>query len=167
MAELDEAICDMFIRGVSTAGVGSVMEALTGIQPSPSTVSRLFHSLESECEGWKRRSLKAHYLYVYADGTYFTVIYNQEGCKMPILAVVGIDETGQREVLAFCVGERENQNALGRLAQRYSMPAARSGGLSDFLPLPKAALEVYPHHQYHRTLVRRSQTPQQDGRCFS
>ena len=35
---------------------------------------------------------------------------------MPILAVVGIDEEGQRDVLAFTVGERENQDGLGRLA---------------------------------------------------
>ena len=46
-----------------------------------------------------------------ADGTYFTVIYNDEGCKMPILAVVGIAESGEREVLAFQVGDRENEQA--------------------------------------------------------
>jgi transposase-like protein len=81
------------------------------LRSSPSTVSRVFHSLETEFEGWRTRKLKAHYLYLYADGAYFTVIYNEEGCKMPILAIVGIDETGQREVLAFCVGEREHQKA--------------------------------------------------------
>lgn len=111
MAELDKAIGEMFVKGVSTVGVGTVMEALTGIQPSAATVSRVFHSLEAEFAAWKTRPLKAHYLYLYADGTYFTVIYNEEGCKMPILAIVGVDETGQREVLAFCVGERENQQA--------------------------------------------------------
>ncbi len=111
MAELDEAICNMFVKGVSTIGVGTVMEALTGIAPSPSTVSRVFHSLDTEFESWKTRKLEAHYLYVYTDGTYFTVIYEAEGCKMPILAVVGIDTTGKREVLGFCVGERENQSA--------------------------------------------------------
>ncbi|MBO0789877.1 MAG: transposase [Ktedonobacteraceae bacterium] len=30
---------------------------------------------------------------------------------MPILAVVGIAPTGEREVLGFCVGDRENQLA--------------------------------------------------------
>jgi transposase-like protein len=109
--ELDETICEMFVQGVSTAQVGNVIEALSGVHPSPSTVSRVFHSLEEEFEGWKKRQLKARYLYAFADGTYFTVIYAQEGCKMPILAVVGIDEDGRREVLAFSVGERENQNA--------------------------------------------------------
>jgi putative transposase len=110
-AELDESICEMFIKGLSTAGVGEVIEALTDAHPSPSTVSRIFHSLEEEFETWKKRSLQAHYLYVFADGTYFTVIYDKKGCKMPILAVIGIDEAGKREVLAFTVGERENQTA--------------------------------------------------------
>ncbi len=110
-AELDEAICQMFVRGVSTAQVGEVVEALTGASLSPSAVSRVFHSLESEFAGWKQRKLKAHYLYLFADGTYFSVIYDAEGCKMPILAVVGIDDEGRRDVLAFTVGERENQKA--------------------------------------------------------
>ena len=39
------------------------------------------------------------------------MIYNGEGCKMPILAVVGIAETGERDVLAFSVGDRENEQA--------------------------------------------------------
>ena len=110
-ADLDEAICQMFVRGVSTAQVGDVVEALTGSSLSPSAVSRVFHSLESEFEGWKQRQLKSHYLYLFADGTYFSVIYDANGCKMPILAVVGIDDEGRRDVLAFSVGERENQNA--------------------------------------------------------
>jgi len=110
-AELDEAILDMFVKGVSMEQVGNVVETLTGTHPSPSTVSRVFHTLEEEFEGWKRRPLKADYLYIFADGTYFTVIYDETGCKMPILAVIGIDEEGKREVLAFTVGERENQDA--------------------------------------------------------
>jgi len=110
-AELDEAISDMFVGGVSTAQVGEIIEALTGSHPSPSTVSRVFHTLEGEFESWKTRKLKTRYLYAFADGTYFTVIYGSDGCKMPILAIVGIDEEGRREVLAFTVGERENQNA--------------------------------------------------------
>jgi len=109
--ELDELIGEMFVQGVSTTQVGNLVEALTGAHPSPSTVSRVFHSLEDEFETWKTRTLQAHYLYVFADGTYFTVIYDQEGCKMPILAVIGIDVEGHRDILAFTVGARENQPA--------------------------------------------------------
>jgi putative transposase len=117
-AELDTAISDMFIFGTSTTRVGEVVETLTGTHPSPSTVSRVFHSLEAEFTVWKTRPLAAHYVYVFADGTYFTVIYDHEGQKMPILAVIGINEQGEREVLAFTVGERENQGAWEDLLEQ-------------------------------------------------
>jgi putative transposase len=109
--EVDSAMVEMFVKGVSTQKVGEVMETLTGSQPSASSVSRVFHTLESEYEQWKQRQLEEKYAYAFADGTYFTVIYNGEGCKMPILAVVGIKTSGEREVLAFRVGDRENQQA--------------------------------------------------------
>ena len=109
--ELDSAIGEMFVKGVSTTKVGQVIETLTGSHPSASTVSRVFHTLEGEYDQWKQRQLAERYVYAFADGTYFTVIYNDEGCKMPILAVVGIAESGEREVLAFRVGDRENEQA--------------------------------------------------------
>ncbi len=110
-SELDQSIGEMFIGGVSMARVGEVVETLTGTKPSASTVSRVFHTKDREYEQWKRRKLAERYVYAFADGTYFTVIYNGEGCKMPILAVVGIAETGERDVLAFRVGDRENEQA--------------------------------------------------------
>ncbi len=110
-AELDESICDMFVYGVSTEKVGQVLETLSGSRPSPSTVSRVFHTLEEEFATWRKRPLQAHYLYVIADGTYFSVIYNGDGQKMPILAAIGIDAAGKREVLGFSTGDRENQSA--------------------------------------------------------
>jgi len=39
--ELDGAIGEMFVKGVSTAKVGEVIETLTGFHPSASTVSRV------------------------------------------------------------------------------------------------------------------------------
>lgn len=110
-AELDDAIGDMFVRGVSTRGVAPVIEHLTGTTPSASTVSRVFHTLEAEFAAWKTRPLAEHYAYLFADGTYFTVIYDGEGHKMPILAVAGIKPDGTREVVAFTIGDHENQTA--------------------------------------------------------
>jgi transposase-like protein len=116
-AQLDEAIAEMFVGGVSTERVGEVMETLTGVKPSPSTVSRVHHQLQAEFEAWKKRPLEAIYLYAFADGTYFSVIYKGEGCKMPILAIIGITPEGQREVVAFSVGDRENQAAWEELLE--------------------------------------------------
>src|SRR5262249_40775458 len=65
--ELDQTIGEMFIGGVSMARVGEVVETLTDTKPSASTVSRVFHSLESEYEQWKSRKLAERYVYAFAD----------------------------------------------------------------------------------------------------
>jgi transposase-like protein len=117
--ELDAAMLKMFVGGNSTEQVSNVVEALTGSVPSPSAVSRLFHTLEAAYAVWKERPLAAHYPYVFADGTYFSVIYDGQGHKMPILAVVGINLAGEREVLGFTIGERENQQAWTDLLEQF------------------------------------------------
>ena len=111
MTEVDNLMRDMFVGGVSQQAVGSVVEQLTGCPASPSTVSRVFHTLEEEFATWQQRALPKRYLYAFADGTYFSVIYEGEGQKMPILALISIREDGQREVIGFTTGERENQGA--------------------------------------------------------
>jgi putative transposase len=116
-AELDAAIGDMFVYGVSTPRVGEVIETLSEAKPSPSTVSRVFHTLEDEFATWKQRPLASHYRYIFLDGTYFTVIYDKAGHKMPVLAAVGIRWSGEREVLGFRVGDRENHLAWEDLLQ--------------------------------------------------
>lgn len=127
--ELDAAMAEMFVGGVSQVKVGEVVETLTGSRPSPSTVSRVFHSLESEYDQWKNRQLASRYEYAFADGTYFTVIYDGQGCKMPILAVMGIASSGEREVLGFCVGDRENQQAWEDLFDDLKRRGVKEMGL--------------------------------------
>jgi putative transposase len=124
-SELDEAIGEMFVKGVSTRQVGQVVKSLTGDQPSASTVSRVFQTLEGEFEQWKQRKLDERYVYIFADGTYFSVIYDHEGCKMPILALIGVDMAGKKNVLAFSVGERENQDAWEELLDNLKLRGVR------------------------------------------
>ena len=123
--ELDQAIGAMFVAGASQKQVGKVVAGLTGQQPSPATVSRVHHTLAAEFEQWKQRPLQAHYRYLFADGTYFSVIYDGQGHKMPILAVIGINLAGEREVLAFTVGERENRAAWEDLCFQLKLRGVR------------------------------------------
>jgi transposase-like protein len=60
---------------------------------------------------------------------YFTVIYDREGQKMPILAVIGINAAGERVVLAFTVGERENQSAWEDLLDQLKQRGVQTVGL--------------------------------------
>jgi transposase-like protein len=129
MAEVDTLMSEMFVGGLSQKAVGSVVEHLTGSNPSPSTVSRVFHTLEAEFAAWQQRELPDRYAYIFADGTYFSVIYDGEGVKMPILALIGITAEGVREVIAFTVGERENQGAWENLLSDIKARGVHTVGL--------------------------------------
>lgn len=113
--ELDMLIGDMFVQGVSQARVGTILETLNGVKPSASTVSRVFHTLEEEHETWRTRELPERYVYVFADGTFFSVIYGDAGQKTPVLALFGIRPDGQREVIAITIGQSESKDAWGNL----------------------------------------------------
>jgi putative transposase len=128
-AELDAAMLKMFVGGNSTEQVGQVVEALTGSTPSSSAVSRLFHTLEAEYATWRERPLAAHYPYAFADGTYFTVMYEEKGIKMAVLSVVGIRPDGQREVIGFTTGDRENQQAWADLFEQFKQRGMQTVGL--------------------------------------
>lgn len=110
-SEVDQAIQTMFIKGLSTTAVGQVVGPLLNDAPSPSTVSRIFHSLDEECAAWRQRLLDAHYRYVYLDGTYFTIGYEDEYEKTPILAAMGVKLNGERDVLGFTPGDKESRAA--------------------------------------------------------
>jgi transposase-like protein len=129
MTEVDLLLRDMFVGGVSQQAVGAVVEHVTGTTPSPSTVSRVFHTLEAEFAAWQQRDLPSRYAYIFADGTYFSVIYDGEGQKMPILALIGITAEGQREVIAFTAGERENQGAWENLLADIKARGVQEVGL--------------------------------------
>jgi putative transposase len=152
-AALDEAICDMFVQGMSMERVGDVFEGLTGSTASPSTVSRVFHTLEGEFAAWKTRPLAERYVYAFADGTYFSVIYDGEGHKMPILAVVGINEAGERDVLGFTIGARENQDAWEDLCDDLKRRGVKKVDLwiTDGNPAMLNALQLkFPDSQRQR-----------------
>jgi transposase-like protein len=55
--------------------------------------------------------LEAHYRYIYADGIYFTIDDDDAYAKTPILAAMGVKETGEREVLGFMPGIKESRRA--------------------------------------------------------
>lgn len=108
---VDQAISEMFIRGVSTRKVGDVVELLTEESPSAATVSRVFQSLREECEEWRKRPLESQYLYIYLDGVYFSVGYDDSFVKEPVLAALGVKLSGEKELLGYGPGDKESHEA--------------------------------------------------------
>ena len=109
--EVDKVVGEMFVRGISTANVREVTDLLWDRRTSPSTVSRIFRSLQQDYVGWKNRPLEAEYLYIWLDGTYFKVRYEKAYERIPILAAIGLTTAGKRELIGFTIGDKESYEA--------------------------------------------------------
>ena len=77
---------------------------------SPSTITRLNANLWEEYEAWRKRDLTGkRYVYIWADGVYFTPRLDDD--RQCMLVIIGADEYGEKDVLAIADGFRENADS--------------------------------------------------------
>ncbi|MFH1464004.1 MAG: IS256 family transposase [Pseudomonadota bacterium] len=109
LAEVDEAIVGAYVKGVSTRGMGSVVEALAGEGLSSSAVSRVTARLEERVEELRTRKLEGKYPYLFLDATYLKARWARSVESFPALIAYGVNEKGKRELLAVEIGTGESE----------------------------------------------------------
>jgi transposase-like protein len=107
--QVEEGLRDMFVAGVSTGKVGEVAEQLIGVKPSASAVSRLNGDLVAQFKAWRERPLKAEWRIFYPDGIYFEVRHGEQVDRMVVLAVLGVDPSGDKEILGLRMSAEESK----------------------------------------------------------
>jgi len=124
--QVAEGLTQMFVSGTSTHKVGEVAQTLLGVAPSARAVSRLNHTLTEQFEAWRCRPLLAHWRVLYLDGIYFEVRHGEQVDPTIILAAMGVDLEGTKEILAIRACAQESQEGWLALLQDL-----RSRGVSD------------------------------------
>jgi len=112
-----EGLTQMFVAGTSTHKVGEVAQTLLGVAPSASTVSRLNQSLTQQFEAWRERRLQEHYRIVYLDGVHFSIRHGDQADSTIILTALGVDLSGNKEVLALRACAEEEKDGWACLLQ--------------------------------------------------
>lgn len=114
--DVEEAILEMYLSGISVRKIAGVTDALSRVRISKDAVSRIARRLEENQRSWRERSLKEKaYPYLYLDATYLKVRWGASVTSMALLACVGVDEEGFREVLAVEVAGSEKGAAYASL----------------------------------------------------
>ncbi len=114
--DVEEAVLEMYLSGISVRKIAGVTEALSQVKVGKDAVSRIARRLEEEQRGWRERSLEEKaYPYLYLDATYLKVRWGASVTSMALLACVGVDEEGFREVLAVEVAGTEKGAAYASL----------------------------------------------------
>lgn len=124
--QVAEGLTQMFVSGTSTHKVGEVAHTLMGVTPSASAVSRLNQTLTEQFEAWRCRPLLAHWRVLYLDGIYFEVRHGDQVDPTIILAAMGVDLEGTKEILAIRACAQESQDGWLSLLQDL-----RTRGVSD------------------------------------
>jgi transposase-like protein len=117
---LEELLPWLYLKGVSTGQFAEALTALLGPQApglSATTVRRLTEAWQQEHEHWQQRDLSGRrYVYVWADGVYFTPRLEHE--RQCLLVLIGADVSGRKELLAVEDGFRESAQSWRELLLR-------------------------------------------------
>ncbi len=114
--DVEEAVLEMYLSGISVRKIAGVTEALSRVKVGKDAVSRIARRLEEEQREWRERSLEEKaYPYLYLDATYLKVRWGASVTNLALLACVGVDEEGFREVLAVEVAGSEKGAAYASL----------------------------------------------------
>jgi transposase-like protein len=105
-----EGLTQMFVSGTSTQKVGDVAQKLLGVAPSASTISRLNQTLTHQFDAWRERQLQEHWRIVYLDGVHFSIRHGNKADSTIILAALGVDLSGNKEVLALRMCAEESKD---------------------------------------------------------
>ena len=105
---VEEAIIEMYLAGVSTRRIEDVGEILWGAGVSTGTVSNLNDKAFKAVEEWRCRPLACEYPYVYVDGIYLKRSWGGSYENVAVMAAIGVNEDGYREVIGCAEGFTES-----------------------------------------------------------
>jgi len=144
----------LYLEGLASGDFEPVFRALVGETAalSPSSILKLKADWQQEYAAWKKRPLRGRYVYLYADGFYLKA--GDDGDKVAVLVVLGVDEQGHKELLAMEQGYREStaswSEVLRSLKERGLTEAPLLAIGDGALGLWAALDEVFPTTRHGR-----------------
>ena len=107
---LSAALPWLYLKGISTGEMEAALEVLVGAEAkglSASTVARLKREWAAEYADWRTSRLdRDQWVYIWADGIYSGL--RAEDAKLCALVVIGVNERGDKRLLAIEDGVRES-----------------------------------------------------------
>jgi putative transposase len=160
---IEELLPWLYLKGVSTGQFTEALTALLGPDApglSATTVRRLTEAWQEEHARWQQRDLSARrYVYLWADGVYFTPRLEHE--RQCMLVLIGADATGRKELLAIEDGFRESAQSwrelLLRLRDENGLALAPELATGDgALGFWQALHQVWPSTRQQRCWVHKT-----------
>lgn len=146
----------LYLKGISTNDFVETLTPIFGNEAknlSPGVIGRLKMKWEDEYTDWRKRSLKnKRYVYFWADGIHLQA--RMENSAECVLVIIGVNEQGNKELLAIEAGHRESKASwlclLEDLKQRGLKKAPELAVGDGALGFWGALTEVYGSTKHQR-----------------
>lgn len=146
----------LYLKGISTNDFVEVLKPLIGHEGknlSPGVICRLKATWEQEYAGWRKREMSGkHYVYFWVDGIYLQA--RMEESKECVLVIIGVDERGNKDLIAMESGYRESKESwlavLRDLKSRGLNQAPKLAVGDGALGFWGALNEIYPETRHQR-----------------
>lgn len=107
---VNEAICNVFLAGVSTRDVSGALKPLLETTFSASCVSTVTKNLDAKVKEFHKRRLLDEYQFLFLDGITLKVKTSLHAIKKLVLVAYGITVFGKKELISFRIASSESQN---------------------------------------------------------
>lgn len=156
ISAIDDKIIAMYAKGMTTRQISDMIEDIYGFEISEGMVSDITDKLLPQIEEWQNRPLATVYPIVFIDAVHFSVRKNGMIQKMAAYVVLGINDSGHKEVLSVVIGENESSKfwlgVLNNLKNRgvQDILVICSDGLTG---IKEAITAAYPKAEQQRCIV--------------
>ena len=156
ISAIDDKIIAMYAKGMTTRQISDMIEDIYGFEISEGMVSDITDKLLPQIEEWQNRPLASVYPIVFIDAVHFSVRKNGMIQKMAAYVVLGINDSGHKEVLSVVIGENESSKfwlgVLNNLKNRgvQEILVICSDGLTG---IKEAITTAYPKAEQQRCIV--------------
>lgn len=155
-SDIEEKIIAMYAKGMTTRDINAYMYDIYGVDVSASMVSTITDLVLPQIAEWQNRLLSPLYPFVYLDGIHFKVRKENRVITKCAYVVLGVNESGYKEVLGVWIGESESSkfwmSVLSELKSRgvSNMLIVCTDGLSGF---EEAVQAIYPESVIQQCIV--------------
>lgn len=123
---LMNVIQEAYINGVSTRKIEKLAKSLGIDSISRSQVSEITKELNDQVAAFRNRPLEKTYPVLWVDALYEKIRYGKHVKNMAVLVVIGVDESGHRDILAIEPMQEESEATYKELFENL-----KARGLKD------------------------------------
>lgn len=156
ISDIDQKIIAMYAKGMTTRQISETINDIYGFEASEGFISDVTDKILPKIEEWQNRPLASVYPIVFIDAIHFSVRQDSIVSKLAAYVVVGINDSGRKEVLTLEIGENESSKYwLGILN------SLKNRGVQDILILcsdgltgiKEAIATAFPETEHQRCIV--------------